>query len=649
MNKLGRNKRLGQYFTSQEVARLLLKLAVKLKPDISDAIDPMMGQGVFIKSIKELDTSIETYGIELDNSLIDFVSNRFNKDDKLVFGSAFDSKVIEQFNKNQFDLVITNPPYVRHLNQTSETLLENGLRVPSGSKVKEDLIDSIQSNREISLEEKEFLIETARNYSGLSDLSIPSIIQCAALTKENGILALLIPESCISREYSLTTLNVLFKLFEIKIVVKDEGRNWFDDAQVKTLLIVGNKLKKPRVNVLSHPEIPVVEIRESTPESPLGNKGETMNYDTFASRSLNSQITDVQMKEKYFRSVHSFIAPLMSQNNLKSFPQFRELNSRQEHTLDPRLTELANCSDYHRLDNLLLDVHQGLRTGANKFFYCELVKEGATESIVAFNINDHIKEIQIPNKLIRPVLRKQKEITTQNSISKKNLKGRLLDLKNSFTSSDISKFKLLGNDIFKLSNELSEHIEYCSKVNIGSSNDPKYFPELSAVRTNVSLNIGSIKTWYQIPDLKARHIPDICIPRVNTSFVKPFIVEKGVVVDANFITVNVSPNSPLSKYGLLALFKSDWISLQLELYGNTLGGGALKLDRNHLLNIIFPQSILVKNNRLEKLGEMLIESPDDEKVVLKINELVNSALGIKDSTRIKNKLSNRLKLRTKNG
>lgn len=646
MNRQERNKRLGQYFTSLEVAKLLTEMALSIKPDISSSIDPMMGKGIFIQAIKGIAPNISCHGIELDITLAKSVKKEFEKNATLIFGNSFDPKIINQLDE-QFDLVITNPPYVRHLNQAKETLLEKGVRAPSGSQVRTDLLQSLESNSKLSEDERSELMESTKNYSGLSDLSVPSIIQCISLTKTDGILALLIPESCLSREYSITTLNVLFKFFDIKVIVKDEGRNWFDNAQIKTLLIVARKLKKPRKDIFAHSDIPVIEIANSDSDNPLGRRSKS--YKEFASSICESPTAFTSTESKYYRSIKSFIVNILSKNNVKTFPKLKKLYSHKSQidSLDPRLAALTNCREYTRLDTMAIDVHQGLRTGANKFFYCDLVEEGKDQSLVSFEIKGETNKVHVPNRVIRPVLRKQKEVSSQKLIASKNLKGRLIDLKNSYTLSDITKYDL-GEHAEKLPKSFSDHIDYCSDLNIGTSENPKYFPQLSAVKTNISTNNGTVKTWYQLPALKDRHLPDICIPRVNSSIAKPLIVEKGVVVDANFITINASTDSYINKYGVLALLSADWTIVQLELSGNTLGGGALKLDRTHLQNLVYSNDIISYKDQLEKLGQSLIESPEDEQVLIDINNTVNTASQIIDSDKLKTFLKYKLKLRNNN-
>jgi len=292
-------------------------------------------------------------------------------------------------------------------------------------------------------------------------------------------------------------------------------------------------------------------------------------------------------------------------------------------------------------------INQGLRTGANNFFYCDLIKKGKNESLVSMRINGEKHEIYIPSNVLRPVLRKQKEVTGNYLIRSKNLKGRLIDLKNNYTAMDINKYQL-GTDAKVLPRKFSEFVEYCSNINIGTEDNPKFFPQLSAVKTNISTRNGTIRMWYHLPELKERHIPDICLPRVNSNCVNPLLLEKGTIVDANFITMNIPENAIINKFGILALLSSDWAKLQLEFNGNVLGGGALKLDRSHLQNLIFSNKVISCKDQLEQLGKNLTENDVNEHLQNQINDTVNNAHGIEHNIKLKALLQYRLKLRKKN-
>src|SRR5690606_5664178 len=299
--------------TGQELAKVLCAIALKINPKISSAIDPMMGKGDMLTAVNEMDYSILTYGIELDKQLKSKLTSSVRKKSNIIFGNSFEKSTYNKLERRTFDLVITNPPYVRHLNQKHESQFED-FTAPSNLQIRNELIISLEENPIINEDEKKLLIDVAKKYSGLSDLTVPSIIQCTALTKENGILALVIPESSITREYIIATLLVLLTLFDIKSIVKDEVRKWFEYNQVKTILLIGQTLKKPRKSIDSHPKISIFEIFDGTKQSPLGNNSFSSNYDLFASTLLESN-KPYNNASRYFTSVNSYLIPLINRNS----------------------------------------------------------------------------------------------------------------------------------------------------------------------------------------------------------------------------------------------------------------------------------------------------------------------------------------------
>src|SRR5690606_31264697 len=69
-------------------------------------------------------------------------------------------------------------------------------------------------------------------------------ILCAALVRQGGRLALIAPESWLSRDYATVVHYLLFRWFEIEFVVEDEHASWFDKAQVKTTLIIARRVRR---------------------------------------------------------------------------------------------------------------------------------------------------------------------------------------------------------------------------------------------------------------------------------------------------------------------------------------------------------------------------------------------------------------------
>ena len=96
-----------------------------------------------------------------------------------------------------WDLVITNPPYVRYQLQTDDNSV-----MPTGNTIRNNLFALLNKLPYLDVKERQMLLQITKNYSGLSDMAVPSWILCASLVKTGGILAMVVPETWLSREYA---------------------------------------------------------------------------------------------------------------------------------------------------------------------------------------------------------------------------------------------------------------------------------------------------------------------------------------------------------------------------------------------------------------------------------------------------------------
>lgn len=487
----------------------------------------------------------------------------------------------------------------------------------------------------------DFLMKMTSQYSGLSDLTIPSILLCSSLTANGGVLALVLPESSISREYSTPALATLFKFFEIKVIIKDERRSWFKDVQVKTILLLATKLEKARLNILEHPNFPIIEIsnKNSKTNMPIGSSFYSKKdpYRHFAHLIFSNieAFKEIEGVQTHVTNPNFILNNIISNSKkdrwlFEMIPELKTLISNplnKTYNLDKRLDKMISCNNWNSIDDLGINIGQGLRTGANSFFYTDLIKKKKKlYSIVENKSSEVAKFFKVSDSCLKVVLRKQSELPNTFLIKRENLIGRVLIFKDYYTNTDVKKFNIkLGISKHQLTHTASNYIQELSKLNIGTKDNPKFIPDMSAVRTNESTNNGTLKRWYQLPPLRLRHIPELCIPRVNTRTVKAFLVESDIVVDANFITLTTTDKSKYSKYSLLAILNSDWVKLNLELNGNILGGGALKLDKTHLNNILIPGDLVLKESELDFLGRELC-SAKGKNVLDKINDLINESL-----------------------
>lgn len=233
-----RKKRLGQYFSGNKVAELLTLLCALSGTE--SVIDPMAGIGDMLEAtIKFGVQSANVYGIKIDEKAA-FVCNERISGNRVFVGDAFSLDPYNSFGETSWDLVITNPPYVRY--QTMSKNSDNGMKLKNAAEIRSNLNKIIDMLRHLTIEEKACFQSIIKNYSGLSDLAVPSWLLCAALVKLGGVLAMVVPESWMSRDYALSIKYMLLKFFDIRYIVEDVNSAWFPEALVKTNLLVAQRV-----------------------------------------------------------------------------------------------------------------------------------------------------------------------------------------------------------------------------------------------------------------------------------------------------------------------------------------------------------------------------------------------------------------------
>lgn len=111
-----RRKRLGQYFTGPRLARLLAALSEA--EQVGQVIDPMAGTGDMLQAVHAISPQSELFGVEIDPQVAARCLNALSvadaKHTQVITGDAFDWQTLSRLPPRPFDLVITNPPYVRY-------------------------------------------------------------------------------------------------------------------------------------------------------------------------------------------------------------------------------------------------------------------------------------------------------------------------------------------------------------------------------------------------------------------------------------------------------------------------------------------------------------------------------------------------------
>ena len=613
-------KRLGQYFTGEPLARVLAALA-----DVqtcSAVIDPMAGSGDMLEAARQVGGASDLTAIEIDPVAAERCRARFASPIDLRVANAFDTTTWASDIDRAWDVVITNPPYVRY--QRSSRSATGPVHLPSATKIRTGLLGVIDDRRALSSNERAVLRSVAEGYSGLADLAVPSWLLCAALVAPGGRLAMLVPDTWLSRDYALPVLYVLRRFFALEYVVEDGEASWFDDALVRTTLVVARRVSARSSGLFTnsnrhvharltpaaaddrsligalHPRAQSPELRFRERLRGVANSTETEEWPGLSAEAVDDAQARDRLRSQLPRTTwgRSIEATATQPSGAAYLPRrLRDIVRRRE----PEL-----CT----LEDLGWSVGQGLRTGANRFFYSEFVEGDDRASRVAVDDELSSNPISVPNDLLRVVVRRQRDVAAAAGVAHRS-PGRLLHLVEHALPEDIAAAEAVGvaAPYVPLQPTVSEHVRRAAVLNVGSDAEPRHIPELSAVvtngrRANPTKPSRAPRFWYQLPPLAPRHTGNLFVARVCYRHPEVFGNPRSNVIDANFSTLWRHEDKPgIPGAALLALLRSSWAVLTMELTGTVLGGGALKIEATQLRRLPLPAAAMTISADLEHLGQ----------------------------------------------
>lgn len=642
-----RRKRLGQYFTGLGLGRVLAALAQA--ENAKTIIDPMAGSGDLLASCLESGANPELIaGIEIDAAAREACASRLPQV-KCILGSAFDPDALSQLPARSWDLVISNPPYVRY--QSLSDKADTAHALPSAMQIRTGLLQELHLLPALDPEDKRLFAHLVSGYSGLSDLAVPSWILCAGLVKHGGRLALVVPESWLSRDYATVVHYLLFRWFDIEFVVEDEHALWFDDAQVKTTLIVARRVKR-RTSALALSEGAsychiAISAAAATPESPIGRLAlpGCAPERSFAeqARVWLRNASDHSTGLARARPVPLKLAcrnVIAAASRQKWFVALGEADSGAAegvylpHEIYDWLSRFSLEPAFETFESQGVAVGQGLRTGANGFFYADGTRRG-DEVALTFAGPLAGMTAKAPLSVVKPVLRRQSELPVGFVFSPRLAAGWALDLRAHALPEDIMGARdLISAPYEPMPKEVADVVRAAARANFGTDSKPRKVWDLTAVSPNIRPAARGAPTrhWYMLPDFATRHLADVLLARVNSNTPKAYLNEgRECLIDANFSTIWTMPSSKWSATALLAFMNSAWARAVIEKSGAVMGGGALKVEATHLRRLPVPTFDDVQLRKLGKLGKGLAASAwDTERRIAAVDALVSQVLGCGD-------------------
>jgi len=650
LDKISQKKELGQFFSGKMVAKLLV--ALSNSDDVRTVIDPMCGIGDMLLQFNSTSNPVTSIsGIEIDPLIFDELKIRMatSRSKNLIVGNAFDNSIIKKMLPEGYDLVITNPPYVRY--QTVNQFEKQYSSALGMKEIQANLIQSLQHFTTVGEHDKQLLKLIIRNISGFSDLAVPSWILCSLLVKDGGRLAIVVPETWLNRDYAQIVKYLLLQWFQIEYIVEDANSSWFSPAQVKTILLVAKRIPAKNSITTWHKEhFKYIQLYKNaqSDNSLVGNIFPKSNYpEKEFIRIIEDKISNNANWQSRNIQIIDFANELLSAIETKKW--YKELHNEAGNTdrtpkrLKPSSNLLEWCDDdktkFSQFLDLGVSVSQGLRTGANNFFYL-MAKDEGNGLITAYpNPITGVRPFLIEKRFFRDIIRKQSELPDKFALSSSDSVSVVLSAQKYALPEDIA-YTVKFNKEFKgmyqeVPEPLANYIRIVSRLKNGFRPNDNLIPELSAVKTNVRVwnkNKPEIipRFWYMLPEFSKRHYPDLFIPRVNGGSVKTRMNSNcKYLIDANFSTIWISDsNSIYDNFALLALLNSTWAVIAMEEYGTVMGGGALKLEATQLKQIPFPNLDIMSIKKLSKLGEKLsVATLTSCDVISSIDVVIISALG----------------------
>jgi hypothetical protein len=643
---LKRQKRLGQYFTGIQLASLLATLADCRH--VHSAIDPMVGTGDMLMALVQTGTKLcRVGGVEVDPTAFITCLEQVKTwrpqpaQRELYNASVFDVDVIEKLGLETWDLVITNPPYVRY--QLTSKGGEHDVKAPTADVVRTGLVQSLTAGAGKSHYLSE-LLKLTRAYSGLADLAVPSWILCAALVREGGTLAMVVPDTWMSRDYAKPIRKLLHDHFDMDFIVEDVDAAWFDTALVRTTLVVARRRPAIAQAVLRPGHIHVRLTRAASDQRSLVGQ---LFPDSHQPEADFARVAQGQLEQRMSLTLPGCTFEWVNEDSASGSSYKRRDDEKETGAvalIPPRLRAALDGETLTvaSLDDVGWRVGQGLRTGANTFFYADLVTQTSQSTTVRPDPRLWEGYIHLPNDALRRVIRRQDDVGTKAHVTPDHITGVVLCLQDYILERDSAWIPpTLGQNEYRklrvIPPELADYIQRVETINLGTDAEPRFIPQLSAVVTNAR-NFDArrphvpARFWYQLPTFAPRHEPELFVARVNYRHPKTFLnVRRTLLIDANFSTLWTKQNDTLPAPAVLALMRSTWALAVMETSGTVMGGGALKLEATQLRRLPVPADIRKHERVLAKLGESLDDEPSTS-WQRRVDDEVAQALGVRATT-----------------
>jgi len=217
-----KSENLGQVFTSDIVARLMVELIKPHLDDDSECLDPCIGKNVFFSHMEDI-TVGRLVGIEADKSLISSDIEEFysKKNRYLYVKNFFDFSLDEKF-----DAIIMNPPYVRQ----------------------EKINGSINSKKKLERQFEFYGYKIPKK----SNLYVYFFLKALKHLKSGGKLVAITYDSWLFTRFGKSFKKYLAESYNVEKIIHFR-KGAFDNVDIgATIILLSNENQQPKIEYYSY-------------------------------------------------------------------------------------------------------------------------------------------------------------------------------------------------------------------------------------------------------------------------------------------------------------------------------------------------------------------------------------------------------------
>lgn len=201
----------GGYYTPKELAVFLSKWVAKIHPQ--KTLEPSFGDGVFLKTMSPLiDKKSSIEGIELDSLEFDKVKKQNIANGNVINADFLSWYINNHSQKNTFDAVIGNPPFIRYQYLSNED-----------QKYSEEIF----KNHDLK-------------FTRHTNAWVPFIIASISLLKPGGRIAMIVPSEIIHVMHAQSLRTFIGENCK-KILIIDPEEIWFENTLQGAVMLMAEK------------------------------------------------------------------------------------------------------------------------------------------------------------------------------------------------------------------------------------------------------------------------------------------------------------------------------------------------------------------------------------------------------------------------